>query len=409
MSTWQALWHALGPAIVGTTYVLGGLLVYAVRRLAGWRWRDAETESRKPTALLGPELRLGFAWILQPLGALLRASDIPAAALTTLSVALAAGAAVALATGRFALGGWLAIAGGLCDFFDGRLARARGEAGPWGAALDSVLDRYSDALLLGGLAWYWRDTWVLLPALGALSGSLLVSYVRAKSESTGASISEGLMQRAERVACIAATTALTPAFDLLTGDHTRHWLAVAGVTFVAVASQGTAARRFAALLQRLDPRAAHPVSSQRLLWGGIALAVDAALAVLLVQQAHVEPWLATAVGCLLAGVVEAGLVRATVGSRSFVRVAIALLVAALLNAGGVALLQDVLDWRLAWLLARVVTLASWTRTLERSAPVPTSHPLPEQRARMAVCVLACVGSEALLTTLLDGAFSGALP
>ncbi len=371
MSTAQALWHALGPALVSTAYVLGGLVVYAILRATGWRYRDPDLEARKATALLGPELRLGFTWLLRPLGKLLYASDIPAQALTTLSVALAAGAAVALGTGRFALGGWLAIAGGLCDFFDGRLARARGEAGPHGAALDSVLDRYSDALLLTGLAWYWRDTWVLLPALAALSGSLLVSYVRAKSEAivlNGPAVKDGLMQRAERVACLAATTALTPAFDLLTGEHTLHWLAIAGVTFVAVASQVTAAGRFRTLLRQLRPEVAAPSRAHRLA-ALTATAADLALVVVLVSQFAQPPWLATAIGCALGGWLASVLHR---GARQaqFWQSALRQTVAVGLNAGGVALLTDVAmlsetaDWALGWLLTRAVVWLAWNRALD---------------------------------------------
>ena len=71
---------------------------------------------------------------------------------------------VALAAGRFALGGWLYLFAGILDVLDGRIARARGLASKKGAALDSVLDRYSDSAVLVGLSWYYRDSWVLLAA-----------------------------------------------------------------------------------------------------------------------------------------------------------------------------------------------------------------------------------------------------
>ena len=56
---------------------------------------------------------------------------------------------------------------------------------PSGAALDSILDRYVESALIVGLAWYYRESWVLVACLLALTGSLLVPYVRARGESLG--------------------------------------------------------------------------------------------------------------------------------------------------------------------------------------------------------------------------------
>lgn len=400
MDVWQAIWQALGPALVLSAYVLGGLAVYAARRFGGWRFRDPDLESRGATMLLPSELRLGFAWLLQPVGHALRWSDVPAAALTTLSVALAAAAAVALATGRFALGGWLAIAGGLCDFFDGRVARARGESGPWGAALDSILDRYSDALLMTGLAWYWRDTWLLAPALMGLSGALLVSYVRARSEAVGLSMRDGLMQRAERIACLGVTTALTPVFDLWTGETRLHWLAAAGVLFVAIASHVTAAGRFRRLLLQLGAPATN-LGSWRTALGALAIALDFALVALLVDLAHLPPWAATGLGqvvgagmLLLAGRALTVYRRAN-GSHGARRRIVGHGVALVLNAGGVALLAGMLDWHLAWVLVRAVVLMSWNRTLARATPPG------------AAIVTARAATYLLATTWVAGALAGA--
>ena len=87
---------------------------------------------------------------------------------------------------------------GFCDALDGILARLYQQVTPFGGFLDSLLDRYADAfiyagIIVGGLC----DT---LWGLVALTGSLLVSYSRARAEAAGIKMeSVGLAERAERL------------------------------------------------------------------------------------------------------------------------------------------------------------------------------------------------------------------
>ena len=112
--------------------------------------------------------------------------------------------------GQFSLGGWLYLCSGACDFLDGRLARITGKSSASGAALDSILDRYSEAAMLIGLAWYYRESWVLLPVLAFLAGSFLVPYVRARGEGLGLHLKVGLMQRPERVVVLGVAVVFSP-------------------------------------------------------------------------------------------------------------------------------------------------------------------------------------------------------
>ena len=96
----------------------------------------------------------------------------------------------------------LMLASGLLDALDGAMARLYGEATKFGGFLDSLLDRYADAVILcgiivGGLTEvYW--------GLAALLGSLLVSYTRARAEAAGVKMeSVGLAERAERLILLA--------------------------------------------------------------------------------------------------------------------------------------------------------------------------------------------------------------
>jgi CDP-diacylglycerol--glycerol-3-phosphate 3-phosphatidyltransferase len=89
---------------------------------------------------------------------------------------------------------------------DGAVAKASGTASPRGAFFDSVVDRVSDALLLGGVAWYLDTTQpgrVAVLPMAVLAASMLISYERAKAESLGFDARGGLMERAERLILLA--------------------------------------------------------------------------------------------------------------------------------------------------------------------------------------------------------------
>jgi CDP-diacylglycerol--glycerol-3-phosphate 3-phosphatidyltransferase len=98
------------------------------------------------------------------------------------------------------------VAAALTDVLDGSVAKAAGTAGPRGAFFDSVADRVSDALLLGGVAWYFVGAHsghtILLP-VAVLAASFIVSYERAKAESLGFTARGGVMERMERIVVLA--------------------------------------------------------------------------------------------------------------------------------------------------------------------------------------------------------------
>ncbi len=139
---------------------------------------------------------------LRPVGRSLRRTGISADHLTALGLVMAAGAAVAIATGNLHLGLLLLVLTALPDALDGAVAKASGTAGPRGAFFDSTADRVSDSLLLVGVAWYLATNdgglAPLLP-MAVLAASLIISYERAKAESLGFDAKGGIMERAERL------------------------------------------------------------------------------------------------------------------------------------------------------------------------------------------------------------------
>lgn len=141
----------------------------------------------------------------RPLGPLARRVGLHPNLITVLGFLATAAAGLALAR-DLVLGGALMLIGGFLDMLDGAVARASGRTSDFGAFLDSVLDRYSDAFLFSGLAWYlWKagDGMGVLLSLGTLVGALLISYTRARAEGLGRDCKVGLMERPERIALLA--------------------------------------------------------------------------------------------------------------------------------------------------------------------------------------------------------------
>lgn len=103
----------------------------------------------------------------------------------------------------------LLLASGFCDALDGALARTYGKTTTLGGFLDSLLDRYADAvifcgIILGGLC---KPLWGLV----ALTGSLLVSYARARAEAAGVGMEAvGVAERAERLIILVVASFLVP-------------------------------------------------------------------------------------------------------------------------------------------------------------------------------------------------------
>ena len=125
--------------------------------------------------------------------------------ITVVGVALTFVAAVLAALGYLRWAGVVLIFAGTFDILDGALARSSGRSYPYGAFLDSTLDRYSEGAIYIGLAAYFASTtgplqrWLLLSTVAALAGSFLVSYVRARAQSLGFTCESGLFARPERV------------------------------------------------------------------------------------------------------------------------------------------------------------------------------------------------------------------
>jgi CDP-diacylglycerol---glycerol-3-phosphate 3-phosphatidyltransferase len=111
-------------------------------------------------------------------------------------------AAVLILEEYFVLGGVAFILGSLCDMFDGRYSRMSGKGTPFGAFLDSTLDRVEEGVVLAAVAGYFAargDDFAAAMCVVAVLGSLMVSYTRARAEALGVECKVGLATRPVRV------------------------------------------------------------------------------------------------------------------------------------------------------------------------------------------------------------------
>src|SRR3989442_5205504 len=137
-----------------------------------------------------------------PVGRLLLRLHLRPNHLTVCGLGVSVATAVAFASGRTRLAGVLLVLAGLFDYFDGSLARASGQVTPFAGFLDSVIDRYSDLVVLLGIVVLFASKPHLRPAIVAmagLAGSMMVSYTKARAESVGVPCNVGFMERPERM------------------------------------------------------------------------------------------------------------------------------------------------------------------------------------------------------------------
>ena len=182
---------------------------------------------------------------LKPVGSSIRRSGLTADHLTGLGLAIAGACAVAIGTGRLGLGLVLLVASAVPDLLDGAVAKASGTASPRGAFFDSVADRVSDSLVLGGVAWYLASEdgghAAMLP-FAVLAASTLISYERARAESLGYTARGGLMERAERIIALCFGLLVSALLVPVLWVMLALTLLTAGHRFVKVWRQATAPR-----------------------------------------------------------------------------------------------------------------------------------------------------------------------
>jgi CDP-diacylglycerol--glycerol-3-phosphate 3-phosphatidyltransferase len=163
-----------------------------------------------------------------------------------------------LPTGHTLLGGLLIGFFVLFDSLDGVMARLAGRSGPWGAFLDSTMDRLADGAVFAGITLWFvlhpdehHGLWGTAAALACLVLGSVVPYARARAESVGATAQVGIAERADRL-----VLALVP-FTFLQAGLPVIVLEVV-LTLLALASLVTVFQRVSTVRAQLTGPAADP-------------------------------------------------------------------------------------------------------------------------------------------------------
>jgi len=164
-----------------------------------------KNDVRVPVTLTD-RLRIWFKWAVDPLGRFFLNIGMTPNMMTSLGLAGNFLGAYYISQGKLILGGWLMLIMTPVDALDGTMARLRGDPSDFGAFVDSVSDRYAELAILGALMYHFAnqgDALGSVLAFAAASGSVLVSYVKARAESLQYEAKVGLLTRVERYLVLA--------------------------------------------------------------------------------------------------------------------------------------------------------------------------------------------------------------
>ena len=178
-----------------------------------------------------PLTRYVYRAVSKRLAGMLAHTGVTPIQVSWLSAVFALAGGVAFARSAYTLGVFLVLIGQVTDCIDGDLARITHRTSRSGAYLDSVLDRWTDAALIIGLAFSDLERFAA-PAAFALVGASLTSYTRARAQSLGTDCPDGIATRDARLLIlmvaplidrIALGLRLVAALGLVTSVHRMWW------------------------------------------------------------------------------------------------------------------------------------------------------------------------------------------
>ena len=195
------------------------------------------------TALFAPVVRL-----------LLRLGVSPDAVTVVGTLGVVAGALIFFPRGDLFAGVLFITAFVFSDMIDGAMARQSGRVSPFGAFLDSTLDRLGDAAIFGGLAMYYvgpgdEPALVALCLYNLTMGSV-TSYARARAEALGMEAKVGIAERADRLVSILVITGLADLANMLGAGERALWAIPVTLGLLAVASTVTVVQRILVVRQQ---------------------------------------------------------------------------------------------------------------------------------------------------------------
>jgi phosphatidylglycerophosphate synthase len=189
-------------------------------------------------------------WLIRPAELFCIRRGIGPTAITLTSLGVATLAAAFAASGWLFFGGVIYLMAGGLDLLDGRIARMTEQVSPRGAALDSIVDRAAEALVLGGVAWGTRGAAASSLSVLFLVVSMGVSYARARGEGLGVTVGQGAMARGPRLV-MAALLMIGEGIFGRGGHGNPSWAFTIGLGLLAVSTAMTAVHRVVLVLLAL--------------------------------------------------------------------------------------------------------------------------------------------------------------
>jgi CDP-diacylglycerol---glycerol-3-phosphate 3-phosphatidyltransferase len=206
--------------------------------------------------MLGIHARPQIGRVVDPIARRLAAIGVTPDALTIIgTIGVAAGALAFYPRGKFFVGTLVITAFVFSDLMDGAVARVSGSSGPWGAFLDSTLDRVGDGAIFGALAlWYagdGNDLTLCAVALYVLVAGGVTSYAKARAEGLGMTCNVGIAERSERLIAVLVLTGLSGLFGLPVLRAIALW-GLAAATTITVVQRIVEVRRQSRLVAAAD-------------------------------------------------------------------------------------------------------------------------------------------------------------
>jgi phosphatidylglycerophosphate synthase len=178
--------------------------------------------------------------IFEPIALAMGRAGLTPDALTLIGFGITTAGAILLGLQYWTLGGIVVFIGGAFDMFDGTLARATGKVSKLGAFMDSVFDRWGEAIVYLGIvagAVLGGHQRVPILAAAAMGAAFMVSYARAKSEGLGFTpgtgmAAVGLMPREVRLVILSIGLILTDGPDIKAIEFALAIIAIGGTLTV---------------------------------------------------------------------------------------------------------------------------------------------------------------------------------
>jgi phosphatidylglycerophosphate synthase len=232
---------SLWPVLFLTCILLLTLIVFSF--IYRHRPKDSTIPAFNQKTFVGLFIREYGYWVTYPLIYCFKKFKFTPNTLTMAAPLLALFSGYYYYKGEFAIAGWIFMASGILDFLDGRLARLTNQITREGAYLDSNMDRYSDGIVFGGIALYFRDNiFMLIFVVLSIIGPQITSYAKARAELNGVNVKIGLMQRTERGVLLAAASIFHPFIMILLNKNgiIREYPMIIALILMAVLTNYTA-------------------------------------------------------------------------------------------------------------------------------------------------------------------------